>query len=249
MRSLLPLHEIAVMAGLDLLKFLDEIKGEGDLEGQEPGGEKPPEKGLFTPTKGVSSQRTRELPSDWVKINLGCNRNVLPGWINVDIYPFDGVEVNADLNERWPWEDGFAHYIRAFDLVEHLRDPIRTMNEAWRVLGHGGVFEIWVPSTDGRGAFQDPTHVSYWNANSFLYYSRRNLASLYPGLIHCDYDIYWLDTKPNPQNVIWTWALCRAVKDRTLAPKVPDAWISALTGPDPAKRAMPGFAGDSLGTI
>ncbi len=31
--------------------------------------------------------------------------------------------------------------------------------------------DILVPSTDGRGAFQDPTHVSFWNINSFMYYS------------------------------------------------------------------------------
>ncbi len=28
------------------------------------------------------------------------------------------------------------------------------------------------PSTDGRGAFQDPTHVSFWNSNSFCYHTR-----------------------------------------------------------------------------
>ena len=28
------------------------------------------------------------------------------------------------------------------------------------------------PSTDGRGAFQDPTHVSFWNSNSFWYHTR-----------------------------------------------------------------------------
>ena len=33
-----------------------------------------------------------------------------------------------------------------------------------------------IPSTDGRGAFQDPTHVSYWNENSFLYYTDKYLG-------------------------------------------------------------------------
>jgi len=197
----------------------------------------------------MASYRIRELPSEWAKINLGCNRNVLPGWINADAYPFEGVDVVADLNQQWPWGDDYADYIRAFDLVEHLRDPIHTMNEAWRVLGHGGVFEIWVPSTDGRGAFQDPTHVSYWNSNSFLYYSRKNLAPLYPGLIRCDYDMYWVDTQPNAQKVIWTWALCRAVKDRTKTPRVSDSWVAALTNPDPGKRTIPGYTGATLGTL
>ena len=35
-----------------------------------------------------------------------------------------------------------------------------------------GLAAVATPSTDGRGAFQDPTHVSFWNSNSFWYYSR-----------------------------------------------------------------------------
>jgi SAM-dependent methyltransferase len=197
----------------------------------------------------MSSSRIRSLPSEWVKINLGSNRNVLPGWINTDIYPFEGVDVVADLNQPWPWDDDYATYIRAYDLVEHLRSPAFTMNEAWRVLGHGGIFEIWVPSTDGRGAFQDPTHVSYWNFNSFQYYSKRNLASLYPGTIRCDYDIAWFDTRPTPDRVIWTWALCRAVKDPAKPPRLSDEWMTALSNPDQAKRVMPGYDGNTFGTI
>ena len=36
---------------------------------------------------------------------------------------------------------------------------------------------IEVPSTDGRGAFQDPTHVSFWNENSFTYYTEAGRAA------------------------------------------------------------------------
>ncbi len=44
------------------------------------------------------------------------------------------------------------------------------------MLAPGGFFLIRVPSTDGRGAFQDPTHVSFWNQNSFWYYTRAEQA-------------------------------------------------------------------------
>jgi hypothetical protein len=50
------------------------------------------------------------------------------------------------------------------------------MSEIYRVLADGGWAFIEVPSTDGRGAFQDPTHVSYWNENSFWYYTRKDKA-------------------------------------------------------------------------
>jgi hypothetical protein len=50
------------------------------------------------------------------------------------------------------------------------------MSEIHRVLVPGGYCFIHVPSTDGRGAWQDPTHVSYWNQNSFFYYTRQQQA-------------------------------------------------------------------------
>ncbi len=42
------------------------------------------------------------------------------------------------------------------------------MNEIWRICKPGATLDILVPSTDGRGAFQDPTHVSFWNINYVL---------------------------------------------------------------------------------
>jgi hypothetical protein len=58
------------------------------------------------------------------------------------------------------------------------------MNELYRVLADHGVAEIIVPSTDGPGAFQDPTHRSFWNRNSFRYYTagdpyRERFAKIY----------------------------------------------------------------------
>jgi len=193
--------------------------------------------------------KIRELPVEWRKINMGCGHQGLPGWVNVDIYPFKGVNLIADLNNRWPWKDDSIHYIRAFDVVEHLRDPIHTMNEGWRVLKHGGIFEIWVPSTEGRGAFQDPTHVSYWNYNSFAYYSEAYLANYYPHLIQCNFELRVYDTNQKPDGVIWTWALCRAIKDPSKGPATANVWYDALTSLDAKGRIMQGFEGETLGTM
>lgn len=107
---------------------------------------------------------------DELRLNLGCANHIMAGWQNVDITPGDGVTV-ADLRERWPWADGSVHEILAADVIEHLPDKIHTMNEMWRVLADGCHAEIVVPTTDGPGAFQDPTHVSFWHRNSFRYYT------------------------------------------------------------------------------
>ena len=150
-----------------------------------------------------------------VNLNLGCNYHPRPGYVNVDIGAYPGVDVICDLEKTWPWEDESVDFILAEDIIEHLHDKIHTMNEAWRVLKVGGEMSIWVPSTDGRGAFQDPTHVSYWNPNSFLYFSANHpeYHDLYPGLVKASFDISIGDSPPSPLKVIWIRAVCRKVPD------------------------------------
>lgn len=96
----------------------------------------------------------------------GCN-------INIDLE--DG-NVTADLNNGIPLPDNSVGVINASHIIEHLNDKHKIMAEIYRVLADDGWVFIQVPSTDGRGAFQDPTHVSYWNENCFWYYTRKNKA-------------------------------------------------------------------------
>ena len=104
-----------------------------------------------------------------LRLNLGCADDVRPDWENVDLVAGPGVRV-VDLRKRWPWADGSVQRILAADVIEHLPDKIHTLNEMHRVLEAGGLAEIVVPTTDGPGAWQDPTHVSFWNRNSFGYF-------------------------------------------------------------------------------
>lgn len=107
-----------------------------------------------------------------MKLNLGCCDNHLEGYINVDRCP--PADQIVDLAGPWPWPDNSIEYILAQDVIEHLPDKIHTMNSIWRVLEPGGTVWIEVPTTDGPGAWQDPTHCSYWNRNSFWYYTVGN---------------------------------------------------------------------------
>lgn len=112
--------------------------------------------------------------------DLGSAIVARQGWKTVDaeVDPTSTVKLDvvADLRQRWPWEDGSVAAFRASDLLEHLPDKAHTMSEVWRCLRPGGWLLSATPSTDGRGAFQDPTHVSYWNQNAFWYWCRREQA-------------------------------------------------------------------------
>ena len=106
--------------------------------------------------------------SEHLWLNLGCSDDYREGYVNVDLPEYD-------LGDTWVWDDDSVDYILARDIIEHLPDKIHTINEAWRVMKHGAVMTIEVPTTDGPGAFQDPTHVSYWNRNSFKYFEHGNI--------------------------------------------------------------------------
>jgi glycosyltransferase involved in cell wall biosynthesis len=110
-----------------------------------------------------------------LKVDIGGGINSLPGYITLD--QRETAHVVCDLNNGIPLPDNSVGVLNASHIIEHLRDPIKTMREIHRVLAHGGWAFIEVPSTDGRGAFQDPTHVSYWNENSFLYYTNSYFAN------------------------------------------------------------------------
>lgn len=118
----------------------------------------------------MSSAMFQIDPSQILRVDLGCGDSKPEGFIGVDLVSGVGVDIVADLTQTFPFPDDSVDEVRAHNSVEHWPDRIHTMNEIWRICKPGAKVDILVPSTDGRGAFQDPTHVSFWNINSFLYY-------------------------------------------------------------------------------
>jgi glycosyltransferase involved in cell wall biosynthesis len=143
------------------------------------------------------------------KIELGARFSPRDGYESVDL---KGAKINCDLNDRWPFEDSSVGVIRAYDIFEHLKDPIHTMKECSRVLIPGGWVMSFTPSTDGRGAWQDPTHVSYYNENSWLYYTNANYAKYIDTPVRFQAPRL-LTTEKNEQQVCWVLTHLINLKD------------------------------------
>ena len=108
-----------------------------------------------------------------VKINLGCGKDIKPGWINVDKIEYPSVDVVHDLNEfPWPFDDNFADYILMNHVLEHLDDVVKVMEEVWRILKPGGIVEIYTPYYKSKKAFRDPTHKHFFTEESMNYFTR-----------------------------------------------------------------------------
>jgi glycosyltransferase involved in cell wall biosynthesis len=108
-----------------------------------------------------------------LKIDLCGGFNKPNGYISIDKHNSD---ITYDLNGGIPLKENSVGVVRAFDALEHLKDQQLIMREIHRVLAPGGILLSQTPSTDGRGAWQDPTHVSFWNQNSFWYWTRKEQA-------------------------------------------------------------------------
>jgi predicted SAM-dependent methyltransferase len=149
-------------------------------------------------------------------LNLGCGLRKLGGFVNIDkrecVNPDVVLDIEADGLKLW--DDDSIEYVIASDFLEHIHID-RTMfviDEIWRVLRHEGVFEHLTPSTQGFGAFQDPTHVSFWNPNSWLYYCNEDYRKLYN--TRANFLVAKLEHRETSHDMsIWhTYGLMKAVK-------------------------------------
>jgi site-specific DNA-adenine methylase/SAM-dependent methyltransferase len=88
---------------------------------------------------------------------------------------FEGLGRPYDLDETWPLEPESVAVLRANHVFEHLASPAHAMREAWRVLMPGGLLIVTVPEFPSTGSVAHPEHVSFWNADSFKFWTNPEL--------------------------------------------------------------------------
>ena len=110
------------------------------------------------------------------KLNLGCGRNIKPGWTNIDSYPVEGVDIVADIDDcnniKLPFEDNSIDEFLLNHVFEHLKNPLSTMQEMHRIAKNGSRAILRVPYGSSDDASEDPTHVRLCFLNTFLYFSQ-----------------------------------------------------------------------------
>jgi SAM-dependent methyltransferase len=78
-------------------------------------------------------------------LDVGAGSSQLhPALITVDLVPGPAIDVCASA-ERLPFPDGTFDVVVSQELLEHVRDPFRAMQEMRRVLKEGGVVYCQVP--------------------------------------------------------------------------------------------------------
>lgn len=111
-----------------------------------------------------------------IRLDIGCGRNIQPGFVGIDMLDIPEVDIVWDLEDiPWPLPDESVLVAIASHVIEHINPAgggfIKFMDEVWRVLKPGGEFAIVTPHGSSQGFLQDPTHCNACNENTFYYFT------------------------------------------------------------------------------
>lgn len=102
------------------------------------------------------------------------------GAVTIDIRDAVQPDIVHDLNKfPWPLEDGIFNEIICHDVLEHLDDLVKVMEEIHRVSLPGAVIRIQMPHYSSHNSFTDPTHKLHLGLFSFDYFTGQNQWDFY----------------------------------------------------------------------
>lgn len=104
-------------------------------------------------------------------LDLGCGNQKKKGAIGIDINPHTDADIIHDLNLfPYPFEESTFDEIYADNVIEHLDNIIKVMEDLHRICKPDGIIIIKVPYFRSRYAYIDPTHKHYFTIESFTYF-------------------------------------------------------------------------------
>lgn len=150
-----------------------------------------------------------DVPEHITGINLGCGDKPLEHHLNVDAAPNPGVDAVFDLTAfPWPLPDNRFSRVVLWDVLEHLPETIRTVEEVWRICVDGAEVQVRVPYWNSRWAWLDPQHVRPFHENTFDFFD--------PSKKYCQQRPYYSHARFRIETVVyegcwfflgrpWTW--------------------------------------------
>ena len=90
------------------------------------------------------------------KLHIGCGKNVLLGWLNMDALPLLPDVLYLDATRRFAFEEGAFDYVFSEHMIEHIpyHHGLKMLGECRRVLKPSGKIRISTPNLDFLVALQ-----------------------------------------------------------------------------------------------
>jgi SAM-dependent methyltransferase len=100
-------------------------------------------------------------------LDVGCGAKKFPGAVGLDISADTDADIVHDLDTfPYPLEDDQFDQVLMQDVLEHVAEPIRVMDELHRVCRPGARIHLRTPHFSSLLAYSDPTHKHYFSAEA-----------------------------------------------------------------------------------
>lgn len=110
------------------------------------------------------------------RVDLGCGKSKKKDFIGVDRLDFPCVDIKHDLDKfPYPFQDNEIDEIWMDQVLEHLQEPIRAIEEIYRICKNGASVVIGVPYFRSFYAVYDPTHKNFFGVDWFQYFNPENI--------------------------------------------------------------------------
>jgi len=111
---------------------------------------------------------SESIPVTPMKLDVGCGFAKQPGYVGMDVFPAEGVDVFHNFDEfPYPFADDTFDEIKCYNSLEHVDDFISTVIEFHRILKNGGLLRVLCPHYSGPDAYRDPTHKTFFAYTTF----------------------------------------------------------------------------------
>jgi SAM-dependent methyltransferase len=105
-------------------------------------------------------------------LDIGCGQSKFRGAIGIDFADAAQADVRHDLNRfPYPLADGAFDAILMRNVIEHLADVVKLMEEVHRVGRDGADVIVTTPHFSSVYSYQDPTHVRHLAYDSLEYFT------------------------------------------------------------------------------
>jgi len=112
-----------------------------------------------------------DIDKSKIGLHIGPGLLKIKNTISIDMNPSVNPDIVWNLNENpWPIENNSKDSIIAMNVLEHLNDISKTMDELHRISKPNALINILVPHFSSAAAFVDPTHKSYFSYRTFDYF-------------------------------------------------------------------------------
>ena len=105
-------------------------------------------------------------------LDLGCGKRKHKGAIGIDYEKDSNADIIWDLNKvPYPFEDNTFDLVYCSDILEHLDNIIKVIEELYRISKHGAKIIIGSPHFSSHNAYTDLTHRRAFAIRSFDFFS------------------------------------------------------------------------------